>query len=145
MIKEYYNWGNTFTVEFELTVKKLPDTVKNVFIFESSKRALALGLYVKDDGIGSFYVCNGNQISDCEDIGYGFGLHRISIKQYWESGEYWYEVITDGLSKIKTINTKPRMYPNVKLYASDPFAKPFNSTFGSICNVAISEGKNLCI
>ena len=69
--------------------------------------------------------------------------YQITIKQFKESGRYWYEIIIDGESNFKIENTQPQSFSNVKLYGlSNPWTStPFTSEYGSICNVKIKQGQ----
>ena len=66
--------------------------------------------------------------------------YQITQHQFIEYGRYWYEIIVDGVSKLKQDNTRPISFPSVRLFASDNFHDPFTSDWGSICNFKVQQG-----
>lgn len=144
LIQNFENWGLVYHVEFTLEVTKVPnETWTNVFHFTSKSDKVYYG-----DRIPALWINKGGHFSISSAVNgnldywtkINFEIKRqyqIIIKQFLESGKYWYEIITDGHSNLKIENTEPQNFSDVKLYASDPWHEPFSSDFGNICNVNI--------
>ena len=134
-----------FNIEFSIKVNKLPSsTWTNVFHFTADADGGKYGdripaLYIHKDG--HFQFCSavsGNQ--KCNERNFVVGKqYQMAIIQWRNpSQNYMYEVIIDGTSHVNIENTQPKSFPNVKLYASDPWtAGSFTSNLGSLCNVNI--------
>ena len=72
-----------------------------------------------------------------KDIDFLIGnKYHIIIRQYRDD-QYWYEIIVDGESKQKLLNSKPEIFSNVELHAStstsNSLSEPFSSDLGNIC------------
>ena len=153
MKKEIKNWDQTYSVNFEISVKKLPTSLwLNVFHFTATNDDVGTngdripGLWINKDGY--FHICtslNGNA-NACKNIGFELEkTYQVTIKQVKDGRQYFYEIIVDGISKFKEENKKPLKFSSVSLYGSDPWYDSFTSEFGSLCNVAINQevGKSL--
>ena len=76
------------------------------------------------------------------DIGVdGLGKkYQITIKQFKDNENmHWYEIIINTESIFKMQNIAPQSFPNVYLFASDPWYSSFSSYHGSICNFTIGK------
>ena len=144
-VKEFRNWGLEFNIEFSLKVTQLQSADwTNVFHFTADGDNVKYG-----DRIPSLYINKGGffQISSAGNDDKCFILekhfvvgkeHQITIMQWrTRAQKYWYEIIMDGIYVQREENKKPRSFPNVKLYASDPWTPSFGPALGSICNVKI--------
>ena len=149
-IQDFQNWGEVYKVEFDLTVKKRPITVVNVYSFLTTHDGI-----IKHQRIPAFFIypdllsfrsrVNG-QWGYRKDFNYEVGkTYQITHHQFIENGKYWYEIIIDGLSKWKVENTQPNSFPSVRFFASDNYHDSFTSDLGSICNFKLqsSGGQNL--
>ena len=151
MVKTFKSWGPSFKVEFDIKVTKLPRSeYTNVFHF-------LIGKYKSGDRYGdripalwirrttcSFHIVsavNGNR-NYWKDFRFEFGKqYHITIQQLKVSGNYYYEIIIDGASKFKILNTMAKKYYNVKMYASDPWHQAFTSHFGWISAIKTQQSK----
>ena len=127
----------------------MPNELKNVFRFSGfGPNSNPIygdripGLWIRDGFFMVSSAVNGD-IHYFKLIGFVIGRqYQMSIKQYLDGGEYWFEIIVDGESKEKIVNNQPKSFPNVKLYASDPsLGEPFSSDFGNVCNARIRGGR----
>ena len=151
VVQEIQNWGKLYMVQFEITVSNSGEGWINVFHFTANSNNELYGdripvLFIKkntDNEAGYFYI--GSDISGQKSVAkyYDYELekkYQITIKQFKDSGnKYWYEIIIDTESILKIENTVPESFPNVKLYASDPWYSAFSSARGSICNFKIQR------
>ena len=146
LVKTFQNWGNVYNIEFTIKVTNVTfDGLKNVFRFT------ALYYQFYGHSIPTLWISNkkfflvSSAVNGNKNYQKVFGFeigtkYQVSIKQYLDGGQYWYEFIVDGKSQVKIVNTQPKSFPEVKLYASDPFGDPFTSKFGNVCNLNIREG-----
>jgi hypothetical protein len=150
--KEIKNWDQTYSVNFEISVKKLPTSLwLNVFHFTATNNDIGThgdripGMWINKDGY--FHICtslNGNA-NACKNIGFELEkTYQVTIKQVKDGRQYFYEIIVDGISKFKEENKKPLKFSSVSLYGSDPWYDSFTSEFGSLCNVAINQEVDSC-
>ena len=149
VFQEFQNWGKLYTVDFDLTIKNT--AYGNVFWFTDDfyqgRDMPQLSFY--GDGmiyiVTSIYYSEDGDNYEPEFFIYEYELgkkYHITIKQFKESGTYWYEVIIDGESKFKKEITLPLAFPNVKAYTSAPALDPFSSDMGSLCNLKIQQGQD---
>ena len=140
MVKEYQNWGDVYTIEFDIIVTEIPPTSSSVFRFTAgnedccNKVDRIPALFVTQ--AGEFFIAN----TKMGAFVFAFELgktYQITIRYFKECEKYWYEILIDGNSKFKIESTNPESFSNVKFYAGDPWHDPFSSDFGSICNVKI--------
>ena len=148
IVKEFQNWGDEFNIQFSIKLNKMPSTeLTNVFHFTANgdyenygDRIPALNIY-KD---GYFLVCSAvNNEDHCTDIDFVVGKqYEMAIIQWrMRNLTYMYEIIVDGTHRLKMENTQPKSFPNVKLFASDPWTPSFSPSLGSLCNVKIEAFK----
>ena len=57
-----------------------------------------------------------------------------------ENGTYSYNVLVNGVNVYAVINTDPRDFSNVTLYATDPFFNPLNGTIRNLCIDGVDQG-----
>ena len=147
VVETYRNWGDVFSIEFDIVVNKLPrDEWMNVFHFTATNDNCCNN----GDRIHAFWVNRGGYfyiISSVNNEGnyqklvnFVLGkIYRVTIRQVKEGSKYFYEIIVDGKSELRTENRNPKSYPTVRLYRSDPWYDNFSPEFGSICNVKIQQ------
>ena len=144
------NWGEEFTVEFEILVEKVPSADwTNVFHFTTNGDGQYFGdripaLFIHSYGF--FYICSslGPYPNYCTFYYFTMGKpYKIAIKQYEEADdEYWFEIIIDGETKFKHRNDQVYSYPSVDLYASDNWYSSFTDDFGKVTNFrAVDSGR----
>ena len=99
------------------------------------------------DGDQCFEVCSAiNGTNHCENITFVLGVrYKMVIQQMNVRGTYWYEVIMDYDTIIRTENYIPVSFSIVDMYASDNIYSPFTSEFGYLCNVYIQRRSNFVI
>ena len=99
------------------------------------------------DGDQCFEVCSAiNGTNHCENITFVLGVrYKMVIQQMNVRGTYWYEVIMDYETIIRTENYIPVSFSIVDMYASDNIYSPFTSEFGYLCNVYIQRRSNFVI
>ena len=49
---------------------------------------------------------------------------NVRFKQGWSTGVVYYEIFINEVRVHRTVNTKPAVYHNVKVYASNPWDNP---------------------
>ena len=152
VVQEIQNWGKLYTVQFEITISNSGEGWINVFHFTADDNKAKYGdripvIFIKrktGSEAGYFYI--GSDISGKNSMAkyYDYELgkkYQITIKQFKDSGnKYWYEIIINAQSIFKIENTAPESFPNVKVYASDPWYNSFSSNLGSVCNLKIQQG-----
>ena len=142
----FKNWGNLFKVEFDIKITKWPSSVwTNVFHFTAKSNCRYYGDRIPALWInrrGYFHVCsavNGNK-NYCKNFNFLLGKqYQVTIQQLKESGNYYYEIIIDGVSILKILNKQAKRFSNVKLYGSDPWYNPFTSDLGSISHIKTQQ------
>ena len=62
--------------------------------------------------------------------------HQMTITQTKICKNCWhrFQVFVDGQEFLSTVNTKPKILPNVKLFASNRWNESFSSDIGSVCH-----------
>ena len=116
-------WGKHFSLSFEVLVKAFhPTEVWSEFL-----RFTSTGNH--GDRIPAIFVHNHNQhLHIGSQVGNNKNYvlnqfiesgiwYKVQIKQYAEDGKTMYEVLVDGVSKVKVENTVPTEYENVKVWA----------------------------
>ena len=148
LVKEFQNWGNVYSIQFNIVVTKLSSqTWTNVFHFSGTKKNCC-GLGDRIPGLwinrGSFFriVSTVNKIGNFKkNIPFELGkLYHVNIQQSKIDEKYWYEILIDGETKLKIENFNPLSFSSVKFYASDPWHSTFTSDFGQISGVTIING-----
>ena len=155
LIEDIQNWDETYSVKFEILVKKLPTSEwMNVFHFTATNDNCCRtgdripAVWIHKDGY--FHICtslNGDH-NKCESVGFELEkTYQVIIKQVRVGTKYWYEIIVDGVSNFKAENKNPLKFSTVSLYGSDSWYDSFTTEFGSLCDVAINQpdGKFLSI
>ena len=144
VVKEYQNWGDVYTIQFDIKVTNVPSILVNVFQFIVNDDVGTYGpisaLWITEDE--HFYICsaiNGDK-DFCESFCFALGMdHQITMQQFKDNGKYWYQILIDGKTKLMIENTQPESFPIVNFYASDQWNETFSSEFGSIGNVKIGK------
>ena len=62
---------------------------------------------------------------------------QIQIRQIREGNSYIYQILIDGRVHHEVINSRPRVFHEVKLYASDPW---YAAQKGEMRNLEYSKG-----
>ena len=145
VVKEYKNWGEVYTIQFDIKVKHVPNTLLNVFQFivnndVSGTYGPIPGLWITEDE--NFLICsaiNGNK-DFCESYCFELGKnYQITIQQFKDVEKFWYQILIDGKTKLMINITQPESFPIVNFYASDQWNETFALDFGSISNVRIGK------
>ena len=147
MKKTYENWGDEYSIEFDIVIRKKPTTTISVFHFTATDNNCCND----GDRIPAFWLTSHTflfraSIGDNYNYrhsSFNFVLEKsyhITIKQSTDGSKYWFEIIINGNSLIKLENKKAKTYSTVNLYTSDPWYNPFSSEFGSLCNLKIRQG-----
>ena len=150
-VQKIKNWGKLFMVQFEITISNSGEGWINVFHFTAHSDNSNYGdripaMWIKRNNgseAGRFHIASA--ISDDKDMNkeYDYELgkkYQITIKQFKDNENmHWYEIIINTESIFKMQNIAPQSFPNVKLYASDPWYSSFSSYHGSVCNFSISS------
>ena len=151
MVKEYQNWGHVYTIQLDIKITYLPSTLVTnlppdwLSVFQILERDNKAGIDRKPaifvnynlKKLYFYYTVSGVKELTV-DIQLN-KLYQIVIQQFKEGKKYWFEIIIDGVSKVKIENTQPKIFSNVKFYAGNPWYEPFSSEFGSISNIIISK------
>jgi len=142
----YQEWGDVYSIEFEITVNKMSKSTawQNVFQFAVGGASVSRipAFNIRTNGAFHFSTSlSGNR---------GWGLYhslevgkptQIAIKQVKDGSQYWFEITKNGKTIFKEEQLDPFRFSNVYLYESYPSSKDaFTAEFGSICNVTISGG-----
>ena len=148
MKKTYKNWGDVYSIEFDIVVTKKPTSTMTVFHFTATNHNCCND----GDRIPGFWVNSatfvfrasiGHNYNHAYD-GFNFVLgksYHIAIKQSTDGSKYWFEIIINGNSQSKVENKfGAKTYSTVNLYTGDPWYEPFSSEFGSVCNLKIKQG-----
>ena len=145
VVEVFRNWGDFFKIEFGIKVTKKTSTCTNVFHFTAGDRNH--GKY--GDRIPAFWVCRGffhicsaisGNVNYCKNFNFVLGKHyQVTIKQQILIGNYWYEIVINGVSILKIENKQAKRFSSVKLYASDPWHRPFSSDLGKISHIQIHQ------
>ena len=100
-------------------------------------------VYIKNGGLLNSYIqiasaVNGNK-NHVVDIQFFVGiLHQITIRQYKDfHGQHVYQILVDGKSRERIVNSQPKSFKDVKFYASNPWTTSFTADHGSVCNLNI--------
>ena len=145
MKKTYNNWGDVYSIEFDIVITKKPTAVFSVFHFTATNNDCCND----GDRIPAFWVNSASFMFRApigSDYNYRYNSfnfvlgksYHITIKQ---STAGWFEIIINGNSQVKVENKYgAKSYSTVKLYAGDPWYEPFSSDFGSVCNLKIQQG-----
>ena len=145
VVKEYQNWGGVYTIQFDIKVTNVPNTLLNVFQFIANNDVSGTygpipALWItKDENFQICSVINGNKDfcgSYCFELGKDY---QITIQQFKVMEKYWYQILIDGKTKLMIDNTQPKSFPIVNFYASDQWNETFALDFGSISNVRIGK------
>ena len=150
MKDSFQNWGDLYSIEFDIVVNKLPSSsVVGVFRFTGTDLG-NVGMH--GDRIPLLMITKAGKFAFRSSVGdnYGkFGLnfdivigkkYHIVIQQLKSGSKYWYKIYINDVLEEKIENDNPRSFPNVKLYTSDSFYESFNKQLGHICNLKIVQG-----
>ena len=151
VVQEIKNWGILFMIQFEIMVSNSGEGWINVFHFTADSDNSNYGdripaMWIKRNSgseAGRFHIASA--IGDNKDVDkeYDYELgkkYHITIKQFKDNENlYWYEIIINTESIFKMQNIAPQSFPNVYLFASDPWYSSFSSYHGSICNFIIGK------
>ena len=151
MIKNYQNWGDVYSITFDITVIKLSSsTWMEVFRFTATNENCCNNgdripaLFINPAGTFHFSssLYNGENYNYVNDIDFVLGeTYHVTIKQSLIAGKYWYEIIIDGDTKVEVENKNPTKFPTVNFYTS--FNGGFTYDFGHVCNFKIHQGGKL--
>ena len=65
--------------------------------------------------------------------------YHITIQQLKVSGNYYYEIIVNGVSQCKILNKKAKRFYNVEIYESGRYNPAFTSKFGWISAIKTQQ------
>ena len=139
ILHEYQEWGLQYTIEFDITVKTLPTSWTNVFVFEKNisntiYRTPCLNLHPNERLMEFTSFINGARYTFKYDYTLNQNYH-VTIKQFTLGDEsYMYEIEINGETVDSVENLQARQFSNVTLYASDPTHSPFTSNIGLLEN-----------
>ena len=144
VVKTYQNWGDEFKICFSITVLK--NDYYDIFHFSAGGGGVAYGDRIPWVGVYYSQILIDSAVNGYLRTGFDYVLgkqHQITIQQFKDGdGKYQYEVIVDGVSKVKIENTQAESFSNVKLYAGSPWhGSQFSSDAGSICDVKITPSE----
>jgi hypothetical protein len=148
IVQVFPKWGDLYKVEFEITVTNVNVGSEWINILHfTAKGDSGDGISHDGDRIPAvwintassyFYIVsrvNGNRKGYTHNFNLNTKYH-IKIKQTSAA----YEVIINDASIVSIPNSVGTSFPDVTLYASDPWTDSFSGT-GSICNVKIYSGE----
>ena len=147
LVQEFQNWGLLYKVEFEIMVTHPGSGWTNVFHFTAD------GDYFNDgDRIPSLLInsdryfhfsssVNGNPNYQQNAVFVLGKKYQMIIRQFKSNATYWYEIIIDGVSKLKIKNNQAKRFSSVKMYASDPWHNSFTSDLGSISHIRVLQNE----
>ena len=126
MYNEYHDWGDVFSIDFDIRVNVLPsksDEMLNVLRFTANDQdndnhgdSLPSVMVSHESSLLFFTSLNDDPKYltkfdfDIETV------HHITIQQLKKDSRYWYEIVIDGESIVKKENTNINSYPSVILY-----------------------------
>ena len=147
LTKDYINWGDIYSIEFDIVVTKLNDDWMNVFHFTGTNKNYGdhgdrvPALFINKAGYFHFVTSLNDNANYDKSFHSELGrTYHVTIQQSKEGNKYWYEIVLDSGSILREQNMNPQTYSTVKLYTSDPWHDPFSSDFGNVCNVKIQQG-----
>ena len=147
LTKEYHNWGDIYSIEFDVVVTKLNENWMNVFHFTATNENCCdngdrvPALFINKAGYFHFTTSLNDNGNYWKDFTFVLGkTYHVIIQQSKEDNKYWYEIIIDGDSLLREENKSPKTYSTVDLYTSDPWHDPFSSDFGNVYNLKIQQG-----
>ena len=155
VIQEFTNWGELFKIEFDITVNKLGSGWTNILHFTKGGKISNTKIDEVGNRIPGIWMHSDSYFYFENDFctfnnGCGktktFALntkYKITIQQYMDADTttYWFQIIIDDQELLKKPFPKVNLlqnFPNVKVYASDPWGPSFAGK-GSICNLKIDE------
>ena len=119
----YYNFGDTFSIEFDIRVYELPSEVLSAFRFSATDgNGDAHGdnipaVFVNQEGQIQIVTSLNDYPSYSTNFEYVEGrVHHVNINQLKKNDGYFYEIIIDGNSIVEEQNKKAKSYPTVNLY-----------------------------
>ena len=136
-VHTFKEWGHFYRLEFKIRVDKISQEALNVFDFIASSGDSIVKLSVRDD----FKIQSRNYGSS--QVLYEIGKdHNFIIQQFEDSQDIWkYEIIKDGaVNRSRQIKIE-ETFDNVKFFAGNPTAQPFNSEHGRLWDIKIHESQ----
>ena len=143
----YSDFGDVFTIDFDIRVNVMPTTTLNVFQFTDSygddnnnDYSLPTVMVNPDSSLRILTSLNNNA-----NYGTDFNfilerLHHVTIKQFKENNRIWYEIIIDGETiEEKVENKNFNKYPTVNLMLSNNVQDSFTSEYGYVCNLKVGK------
>ena len=144
VLKEFQNWGDVFKVEFSIKLTKWPTPGwTNVFHFTpNSNHHRIPAIWIHSNGYFYIYSAVNGHAHHYINFKYVIGKqYHMTIQQLKYFGKYWYEIILNDVTILRVENRKPKRFPKVKLYASDPWHNPFSSDLGWISHIKTEQGE----
>ena len=145
--EQYQNWGNVFSIEFDIMITKLPISEwMNVFHFTGTNgNCCGIGdripaLFINKAGYFHFTMAINNNGNYQKNIDFELGkTYHVTIQQSIIGDKFWYEILINDESKLKLENSNPKTFSSVHLYTSDSWYESFTSDFGTVCNLKIQQ------
>ena len=95
---------------------------------------------------GVFIICfelvpvTNNCIAVGDNVILGSWLTIKVFQKCMENGTYSYNILASGVNVYTVINTDPRDFSNVTLYATDPLFNPLNGAIRNLCIDGVDQG-----
>ena len=142
LLNTFANWGPTYEVSFDITVKSLTfEGWINVIHFTTEGSMVEIGnqipaLFLNSEGYFHFCSAVNDQIN--YQYNYDFVIdhqYHVIIKQTEDT----YSINIDG-EIVDSQASQPHEFTNIHFYASDPWFNPFSFDIGLLENLAINHG-----
>ena len=142
LLDTFANWGPTYEVSFDITVKSLTfEGWINVIHFTKEGDNGEIGnripaLFLNSDSY--FHFCSA--VNDQYNYQYNYDIvldhqYHVIIKQTDDT----YSINIDG-EIVDSQASQPHEFTNIKFYASNPWYNPFSFDIGMLANLAINHG-----
>ena len=142
LLDTFANWGPTYEVSFDITVKSLSfEGWTNVIHFTKEGDNGEIGnripaLFLNSDSY--FHFCSA--VNDQYNYQYNYDIvldhqYHVIIKQTEDT----YSISIDG-EIVDSQASQPHEFTNIQFYASNPWYNPFSFDIGMLANLAINHG-----
>ena len=140
MLREFQHWGDVYKVKFTLNVTRVPIITSdwlNAFQFTATNNITnnipALDINMAEESFRICTIIDGKDECLKHELDEFYEPHEMTIQQTkYDNGEYWFEMIVDRIIIHREENKQPKIFPNVILYASNPWQMSFSPKMGSV-------------
>ena len=149
MIKTYAKWGPAYKVEFNINVEQKPEGEVNIFQFTASDnrccdvgdRIPLFSMYPDFLHFASGVGSEGNRWrNEPFEISKDYNL---IIQQYENNENVWkYEILINGNVIESVENNEPKVFNNVKFYASNPWDSAWDNGYGRVWGMKINQNES---